>query len=243
MTNEVDQYLDALFDRLAGTGAAGRRALAEAEDHLRTAVEHEMARGATEADAARDAVARFGALDKVAGALRREHRRSRFPAIVSDAWLLIGLVPLGLALGFGSTAAEQWLLAMRDCRSGGLCVIESVTRDLSIGAAVLVLLATLVLVPRIVARRRLRLPASTRGLPTVAAFAFTTLAVLLVGSGPYPWWFGTLVRGVYAGPGIYPTYMQAGAFAVCALASVAWAMVRRRRNAFTPADPEPAAAA
>ena len=30
----VDRYLDALFDRLAGTGAAGRRALAEAEDHL-----------------------------------------------------------------------------------------------------------------------------------------------------------------------------------------------------------------
>ena len=33
----VERYLDALFDRLAGTGQAGRRSLVEAEDHLRAA--------------------------------------------------------------------------------------------------------------------------------------------------------------------------------------------------------------
>ena len=33
----AERYLDALFDRLTGTGNAGRRSMAEAEDHLRTA--------------------------------------------------------------------------------------------------------------------------------------------------------------------------------------------------------------
>ena len=33
--SEIEWYLDELFDQLAGTGAAGRRALMEAEYHLR----------------------------------------------------------------------------------------------------------------------------------------------------------------------------------------------------------------
>ena len=33
--SEIERYLDELFDQLAGTGAAGRRALMEAEYHLR----------------------------------------------------------------------------------------------------------------------------------------------------------------------------------------------------------------
>src|SRR6476659_4613606 len=33
--SEIERYLDELFDQLAGTGAAGRRALLEAEYHLR----------------------------------------------------------------------------------------------------------------------------------------------------------------------------------------------------------------
>jgi hypothetical protein len=32
--SEIERYLDELFDQLAGTGAAGRRALMEAEYHL-----------------------------------------------------------------------------------------------------------------------------------------------------------------------------------------------------------------
>jgi hypothetical protein len=38
VTDETDRYLDEMFDRLAGTGGAGRRALVEAEDHLRAAL-------------------------------------------------------------------------------------------------------------------------------------------------------------------------------------------------------------
>jgi hypothetical protein len=41
--SEVDRYLDEMFDRLAGTGSAGRRALAETEDHLRASAAAGMA--------------------------------------------------------------------------------------------------------------------------------------------------------------------------------------------------------
>ncbi len=44
----VDAYLDELFDRLAGTGAAGWRALTEAQDHLAAAAADERQRGLDE---------------------------------------------------------------------------------------------------------------------------------------------------------------------------------------------------
>ena len=43
--SEIEWYLDELFDQLAGTGAAGRRALMEAEYHLRAAAAGAMTRG------------------------------------------------------------------------------------------------------------------------------------------------------------------------------------------------------
>jgi hypothetical protein len=43
--SEIEWYLDELFDQLAGTGAAGRRALMEAEYHLRATAADAMARG------------------------------------------------------------------------------------------------------------------------------------------------------------------------------------------------------
>jgi hypothetical protein len=69
----VDRYLDELFDRLAGTGAAGRRALVEAEDHLRAAVAERVAAGETEAAAEEAAVARFGSAATVTAKLRQAH--------------------------------------------------------------------------------------------------------------------------------------------------------------------------
>ncbi|WP_446215378.1 hypothetical protein [Micromonospora sp. IBHARD004] len=54
----IDGYLDRLFDRLAGTGAAGRRTMVEAEDHLPSAVAQAVAEGADPAGAERLAVAR-----------------------------------------------------------------------------------------------------------------------------------------------------------------------------------------
>jgi hypothetical protein len=97
----VDRCLDELFDRLAGTGAAGRRALAEAEDHLRSAVAEGTARGLTPEVAEREAVARFGSAERVAGELRVAHRGIGGwlrPAFVG-CWLAggAGLLAIGLS--------------------------------------------------------------------------------------------------------------------------------------------------
>jgi hypothetical protein len=67
------RYLDEMFDRLAGTGAGGRRALAEAEDHLRAGAEEGVTNGLTPEEAQRAAVARFGPSDRIATAFRLSH--------------------------------------------------------------------------------------------------------------------------------------------------------------------------
>jgi hypothetical protein len=59
--SEIEWYLDELFDQLAGTGAAGRRALMEAEYHLRAVAADAMTRGLPEDQAGHEAVSRFGA--------------------------------------------------------------------------------------------------------------------------------------------------------------------------------------
>lgn len=95
----IDAHLDRLFDRLAGTGPAGRRALVEAEDHLRSAAAQAVAEGADPTEAERIAVARFGDADDIAAGLRRVHlstgdvlRRG-----FTGAWLLgaLGLLAVG----------------------------------------------------------------------------------------------------------------------------------------------------
>jgi hypothetical protein len=101
LESPVDRCLDDLFDRLAGTGAAGRRALAEAEDHLRSAVDDGLARGLSRDVAQREAVARFGSTARVAGELRVAHRGVAGwlrPAFVG-CWLAggTGLVAVGLS--------------------------------------------------------------------------------------------------------------------------------------------------
>jgi hypothetical protein len=99
MTTEpgpVDRYLDDLFDRLAGTGTAGRRALAEAEDHLRAAADHGEAQGLSRSDAEQRAVTTFGTADTIAAELRAVHRR--------DAWLRPAFAGAWLAGGLGLAA-------------------------------------------------------------------------------------------------------------------------------------------
>jgi hypothetical protein len=97
----VDRFLDDLFDSLAGTGAAGRRALAEAEDHLRTATAEGRAGGLSQAEAEAEAVRRFGAAGQIGGDLRRTHLGFAAVArpVFVGAWLIggIGLVAIGLS--------------------------------------------------------------------------------------------------------------------------------------------------
>ena len=92
----VDRYLDDLFDRLAGTGAAGRRTLAEAEDHLRAAADRSAALGVSPMDAEQRAVTAFGTPDAIAAGVRAVHR--------PDAWLRPAFAGAWLAGGLGLAA-------------------------------------------------------------------------------------------------------------------------------------------
>jgi hypothetical protein len=101
--SEIERYLDELFDQLAGTNAAGRRALMEAEYHLRAVAADAVARGLPEDQAEHEAVSRFGLPALVARALRSAGRLNR---AVSTGWLLAGLA--GCGLGATYLAAAWW---------------------------------------------------------------------------------------------------------------------------------------
>ncbi len=104
--SEIERYLDELFDRLAGQGAAGRRALAEVEDHLRAAAADAIAGGLAADQAEVDAVARFGPPAVVARALRSAVGSERASRAVSLAWLLAGLAAAGLGVAYVTAAGR-----------------------------------------------------------------------------------------------------------------------------------------
>ena len=101
--SEIERYLDELFDQLAGTGAAGRRALLEAEYHLRAVAADAMTRGLPQDQAEHEAVGRFGPPALVARTLRSAGRLNR---AVSTGWLLAGLA--GCGLGAAYLVAVWW---------------------------------------------------------------------------------------------------------------------------------------
>jgi hypothetical protein len=68
----IDDYLDRLLDALRLDGKTSRRALAEAEDHLRASAEAKMAAGMGHAEAEHAAIADFGHPEQVAGRFNRE---------------------------------------------------------------------------------------------------------------------------------------------------------------------------
>jgi hypothetical protein len=105
----VDQYLDEMFDLLAGTGADGRRLLIEAEEHLTEAAAEGRARGLDAEAAEREAVHRFGAAAAVArrvpagaGTVRVSLRR-----LAIGAWALTGIA----LAWFGLSGALTHLLS------------------------------------------------------------------------------------------------------------------------------------
>ena len=103
--SEIEWYLDELFDQLAGTGAAGRRALLEAEYHLRAVAADAMTRGLPEDQAEHEAVSRFGPPALVARKLRSAH-----PGASTGPCRRAGCWPAWRAAG---SARLTWL------RSGG----------------------------------------------------------------------------------------------------------------------------
>jgi hypothetical protein len=105
----VDRYLDEMFDLLAGAGAAGRRMLIEAEEHLIEATAEGRARGLDAETAEREAVGRFGAAAAVArgvpagaGTARTSLRR-----LATAAWALTGAA----LAWYGLSGALTWLLS------------------------------------------------------------------------------------------------------------------------------------
>ena len=104
----VEQYLDEMFDRLAGTGPAGRRLLAEAESHLLAAVEDGLARGLAAEVAEREAIDRFGTVTGVVRhvpASARDVRRA-LRRLLTGTWISAGV----LMLWWGGSGVVTWLL-------------------------------------------------------------------------------------------------------------------------------------
>jgi hypothetical protein len=104
----VERYLDALFDRLAGTGQAGRRSLVEAEDHLRAAAAAGVASGLDRDRAEREAVQRFGQPGPIAAQLQLTHRGlgALIRPFIAGAFT-VGVVGL-LALGVSGLISEAF---------------------------------------------------------------------------------------------------------------------------------------
>lgn len=104
----VEIYLDAMFDRLAGTGPAGRRLLVEAETHLLQSAAAHRDRGLNEIEAERVAVARFGPVDD----LTRQVAMPVGSVRVGARRLLVGgwaLASAGL-LWYGLSGLVTWLV-------------------------------------------------------------------------------------------------------------------------------------
>jgi hypothetical protein len=99
----VESWLDEFFDGLAGSGAGGRRALAEIEDHLTAAVDEARSNGLTPVEAERQAVSRFGSPAMVARGIRSAHRDRVRPAL-TGGWVLASAAALALGLSTGLAA-------------------------------------------------------------------------------------------------------------------------------------------
>jgi hypothetical protein len=248
----VEEYLDRLFDLLAGTGAAGRRALDEVADHLRTSAAADVANGLSRMDAERAAVGRFGPAEQVARGLRPPAgvgfglRRLAASATVLGS---IGLVAVGLsglvagALGalFGKTfvsgdpadvtytplrCAEylEYYPSYGDCRAAAVAHHFDEVVQYRVAAGVLGLLVLLAFW----GLRRFGPLAGPAWAPrpdlmtVVGAGAFAGGVVLFGGAGSLQ-----LLAGLSAGAG---QLLSAGLVSLVALAGFGALLVRQLRN-------------
>jgi hypothetical protein len=253
----VGQYLDEMFDRLAGTGGAGRRALSEAEDHLRAAVADGLAHGLPATQAEQQAVARFGSPARIAGELRRTYRRAGLWSVISGGWLLAGLVVVVVAAGSLVKALELAVLVGRTPEPWPPCadalpvpVVPAGTGTCSLTKAalygnlidglVLLLLAVAVFLGRRLAMGLAGLAPAPRRFPLVAGAALT-LAGLAVPMQPWmpfdvlPTDGGQVLMsegGLLIVPmGAEPQLITGGVALVAAAGCVAWYAMRARRRA------------
>lgn len=131
--NAIDQYLDDLFDRLSGQGAAGRRMLEEAADHLRTAAAHKVNAGVPAERAEQEAVAQFGDSGHLAGLLDRVHHGARLAMATFGARLIAGQALLMLAGSYLAAAlglavwGHSTLITRQTATIGGAMLIAGGT--------------------------------------------------------------------------------------------------------------------
>ncbi|HET8659708.1 MAG TPA: permease prefix domain 1-containing protein [Micromonosporaceae bacterium] len=251
----VDRYLDEMFDRLAGTGARGRRALAEAEDHLRATVADAVARGLPVAQAEHDAVTRFGPPALIAGQLRRAGRGSLLGSVLSGAWVLAGLGLLVLGLTYLAKAVELAVLLRVDPPQAPACSdLQGVflppgtsiactwgTPDMranAVAGLVVLLTATAVLLVRRLVVRATGLAPAPRRFPLVVAAFFGILGFLFVVSSVTP--HSTVLFGV--DPGFFGVPMGTGLWpvdiaAAGSLLAAAAALVTHLTRAAQSGDP------
>lgn len=103
----IDDYLDSLFDRLSGTGAAGRRAFAEAEDHLRSAAATNEETGMSTDEAEVAAVASFGTPHRIVRLARQgSEQMRRLRMLVSGGWLFAALAATMLGITYAARGVD-----------------------------------------------------------------------------------------------------------------------------------------
>jgi hypothetical protein len=166
----IERYLDDLFDRLSGQGAAGRRMLDEAADHLRSLAAELVAAGVPHAEAERRAVAAFGESGHIAGLLRDLQRGRRLAAATSAGAAIVGwaLVMLASAHLLAALVLSVW----------GTSV--PIMRQTATTGAVQLVLAVIVLCGRFGAVRAGWLPSATSTHTTRAAAVAALLGVAVL---------------------------------------------------------------
>jgi hypothetical protein len=240
MSGHVDVYLDEIFDRLAGTGSTGRRALAETEDHLRAAVEDGVASGLSPEQAEHEAVTRFGPAAKVARQLGAVHRRRTALAALSGGWLVAGLAVLGLgvtylgaavnaAAGGGSTQGGKLFTTIAELQYVNFKaqfddVPVSQPRDTALVGLFVLLAGAAILAGRAFTGRRTGLPPTSRRFPALAAAVFLLVCAVFVGRPPSDQLFS-----VWQGPGLRIATIGAAVALVTAAGMATWGLARARR--------------
>jgi hypothetical protein len=226
--SEVERYLDDMFDRLAHTGGAGRRALAETEDHLRAAVADGMTRGLPAGQAEHEAVARFGPAGRIARQMRSAGRGGRIGRPVSNALLLAGIALAGLGVSY-LAAASGSVLWHPDCSSFLTqdCYLTQTTHQVAGTGTMFLVLGVALLLSRLLAARATGLAVSARNTALCAA-AWCALAGAVSyadTAAPYSggrldlWWLAGLKAPLLAG----------GVTIAAALAAAAWSLARSHR--------------
>lgn len=240
--SEVERYLDGLFDRLAGTGGAGRRALAEAEDHLRAAAADAMAAGLAADAAEQQAVARFGPPGRIARQLRRAAAGRPADTALSSAWLLAGTAVAGLGLVYLAAAARtvtaQW--GHPSCRTylAPACGFDfALTRQVAASGAVIVAAAITLLAARWLLIRRAGPAAGGRRTAATATLCCAATAAFSYAASAPPGTPGQF--GVWQLAGLNTPLITGGVAAAAALAATTWTLARSRGRRVRHEHPPP----